>query len=486
MELRTGELVGAVLASSGHWRPQGGLDWVLLVVALVLAVAMALTWFYMATPIGFDGPGRLGVLGLLISLQFLLVTLASAVLAVVAWSQEALLPASLFAAATVLTAVMALWPSIALIQRARESHASVSLGAALIPRRNGGGPQPDRSVVYGTAPDGTELQLDVWRSTSATDGDARLPAFVRVNGGDWVHGARSELVAWDQWLNERGYHVFDVSYRMPPPERWRDEIGDVKSAVAWVAEHSEEYGVDPERISIIGSSAGGNLSMLAAYSMGDPQLPPSCDAGPVRIRSVVNLYGPADLTAMYDHSADNGSAGYVQGALRQYIGGPPGEYPDRYRALSPLTHVTADSPPTLTVLGENDRVVQAEQVHLLEDALAEAGVAHETYLLPFTDHGFDANWTSLSAQLARATVESFLHRYAGPDGADEIPEAEEPVEAPAAEEPLEAPAERPRMDAPAPGRRGARHAAEKSGAPPVAETSGESAGAERAGHRRAT
>src|SRR4249919_1018517 len=216
MELKSGELSGVVLASSGHWRPQGGLDWVLLVVAVLLAVAMVLTWFYMATPIGFDGPGRLGVFGLMISLQFLLVTVVSAALAALALWREALLPASVFAAATALTAVMALWPSIALMQRARQYEATVSLGAALIPQRNGGGPQPDRSVVYGTAPDGTDLELDVWR-TSATNREPRQPAFVRVHGNAWVHGARSELVEWDQWLNERGYHVFFLFYRLPPP-----------------------------------------------------------------------------------------------------------------------------------------------------------------------------------------------------------------------------------------------------------------------------
>ena len=120
MKLATGELWGVVPASSGHWVPQSGPEWLLFVIACLLAVSMAVTWFYMATPIGYDRRGRLGLFGLLLSLQFLLVTLVSAALAGLAWSRQDLLSASVFTGVAVLTAVMALWPTIALLRRARE------------------------------------------------------------------------------------------------------------------------------------------------------------------------------------------------------------------------------------------------------------------------------------------------------------------------------------------------------------------------------
>jgi hypothetical protein len=74
--------------------------------------------------------------------------------------------------------------------------------------------------------------------------------------------------------------------------------------------------------------------MLAAYSMGDPRLPPSCDVSTVLVKAVVNLYGPADLTLFYSSS---GTLRDTQNALRQYIGGSPTQYPDRYREVSPLS-----------------------------------------------------------------------------------------------------------------------------------------------------
>jgi dipeptidyl aminopeptidase/acylaminoacyl peptidase len=94
-----------------------------------------------------------------------------------------------------------------------------------------------------------------------------------------------------------------------------------------------------------------------------------------------------------------------------FIGGPPEAYKDRYRTLSPLTYVNAKTPPTITLLGTNDRIVTAEQAELLDAALKAAGAPHETYLLPASDHGFDANWSGLSAQFARAKVRAFLARH---------------------------------------------------------------------------
>ena len=249
----------------------------------------------------------------------------------------------------------------------------------------------------------------MWR-TDQVPADALRPALVRVHGGAWISGRR-EPGAWIRWLNALGYDVFDVDYRLPPPERWRDEVADVKCALGWVAAHAAGLHVDPARIGLIGQSAGGNLALLAAYTMGDPALPPSCDVSPVAVRVVINLYGPGDLAHLYRSS---GSRAYIQDALRRYIGGGPDQYPERYRAVSPVTHVGPDVPPTITLFGTSDRMIPVAQGIELRDMLGRAGRAHELYLLPATDHGFDMNWGGFSTQIARATIERFLRRYDGP------------------------------------------------------------------------
>jgi acetyl esterase/lipase len=97
--------------------------------------------------------------------------------------------------------------------------------------------------------------------------------------------------------------------------------------------------------------------------------------------------------------------------MKEYIGGTPEEFPERYEALSPLGHVTAKAPPTITLIGTSDRLVSTDHATLLDQTLSKAGVPHETYFLPGTDHGFDTNWGGFGTQIARAKIKRFLERY---------------------------------------------------------------------------
>src|SRR5262249_28443923 len=204
-----------------------------------------------------------------------------------------------------------------------------------------------------------------------------------------------------------GYHVFDVDYRLPPLAHWKDEVADVKCALGWVAANAAQYQIDPTRISVMGHSAGANLAMLAAYSVENLQLPPSCDLPIFPVKSVVNLYGPADLSSVYGSS---GSLAYTQDALQQYLGGPLNELLQRYWAASPLSYVNARTPPTITFLGKDDRIVPMDQALALAHALKRANVIHETYLLPGSDHAFDVNWGGFGTQFTRDKLKSFLKK----------------------------------------------------------------------------
>jgi len=377
------------------------------VLASQLLPASVLAWC-MAFPTRWDGPGFVGAIGLSFPLHLLLPMLVALAVWRVALRKGARLSAWTAGVGALLHVVMALVPAAALWARAPELGVPLSLGEYVgnAARLNVGSPRPELSVVFGTASDGTPLELDAWRTGLPAEGRLR-PAVVMIHGGAWAHGNRSLHPAWNRWLNGLGYEVFDVEYRLPPPARWLDEVGDVKAALGWVAAHAAEYHVDPARISLMGGSAGGNLALLAAYSRGDPRLPPSTGVPEVAVRSVVNLYGPCDLELLH---RDGVSAEYLRPLLEQYLGGAPGEVPERYALLSPLTHMGAGSPPTLTLLGTRDRLVPVEQARVLDAALRAAGVPHELWLLPATDHAFDLNWGGFATQIARTKIEAFLAR----------------------------------------------------------------------------
>jgi acetyl esterase/lipase len=158
----------------------------------------------------------------------------------------------------------------------------------------------------------------------------------------------------------------------------------------------------------MGHSAGGHLALLAGYSAGASQLPPSWESPDVDVRCIVNIYGACDLTRLYGSTGDRDD---LDECLRWYVGGSPDEYPDRYRTASPLTYISPATPPTITLHGQRDHMIPVEQAQLLDDALNRAGVVHETCIMPGDDHGFDINWGGFGTQIARARIERFLRQH---------------------------------------------------------------------------
>jgi acetyl esterase/lipase len=169
---------------------------------------------------------------------------------------------------------------------------------------------PSETATY-ARPDGEELKLDVWEPPGEDGGNAvrehggsetqARPAVIVVHGGGWHAGSRSEFPRWDAWLADKGYVVFDIDYRLSPPARWQDAPEDVRCAIGWVKEHSSRYDVDPERVVLMGRSAGGQLALLTAYTKGASTLSPGCEVGEGRdtgVAAVVGFYPPTNLARL--------------------------------------------------------------------------------------------------------------------------------------------------------------------------------------------
>ncbi|MFI7322834.1 alpha/beta hydrolase fold domain-containing protein [Streptomyces venezuelae] len=248
---------------------------------------------------------------------------------------------------------------------------------------------------------GLRLRLDLWALPKRAD--APRPAVVWVHGGGWNRGHRSQNPAWNRWFNARGWSVFDIDYRLAPRATQLDQIGDVKCAVGWVRRHARVYGVDPDRLLLAGSSAGGNLALAAAYTEGDDRVPASCGVRDSSVAGVLSLYGPTDMRRLIA-----GTALRRDPMIPRLMGGSAATAPARYRLGSPARLVRGDVPPTLLLHGSADRAVPVAQARELARRLKQAG-APATYVeLPWADHCFDVNWGGWGSQIARAATERFL------------------------------------------------------------------------------
>jgi acetyl esterase/lipase len=260
--------------------------------------------------------------------------------------------------------------------------------------------QPE-TVIY-ARPEGEELRADVWRPPeggTAADGSGGRPAMIVVHGGGWRSGERGDFPLWNAWFASKGYVVFDIDYRLSPPPTWRQAPSDVGCAVGWVKENAASYGVDPRRVVLMGRSAGAHLALLTAYAHSSGT-DPGCEAHDSGVAAVVAFYPPTDLTRL-------SSRGYLPG-MDRFLGGSPKMVPERYRLLSPVSHVDPRDPPTFLVHGGDDQIVPPRQSELLAARLQGAGVPHHLVELPWANHTFDFRWGGWGSQITRSTLQEFL------------------------------------------------------------------------------
>lgn len=224
-----------------------------------------------------------------------------------------------------------------------------------------------QDVIYGRV-EGSALLADIAYPQSGV----RLPAIVSVHGGRWRAGNRTDAssIKVDQWAGF-GFFAMSVDYRLvggsPAPAPYQD----VLCAIRWVHAHASEYHVDPNRVYLIGQSAGGHMvSLVATLGDGPYKRVGGWDTDREDVRAVISVAGAYDLNTL---SWGN-------------LWTPPNEDVDAARRLaSPLHHVTATTKPTLIIHSDDDRSVPVQQALDMSQALQKAGVRNR--FVHYTDKG---------------------------------------------------------------------------------------------------
>jgi acetyl esterase/lipase len=264
-------------------------------------------------------------------------------------------------------------------------------------------------VVHPVAGDLAYATLsDLQRLDIYTPGVGEPPygVIVIIHGGGWTVGdKRGELpLSAIPGFLALGYAVASVNYRLAPEDVFPAQLLDAKAAIRYVRTMAPTFGLDPDRIAVVGESAGGHLAALLATTQGRPEFDDPTLGNPdvsSAVQAVVDFYGPADLTTSDAQRALNPPCpSEPDPSIVALLGASPTEAPDLAAAASPVSYLAAGQvlAPFLIAHGDADCVVPYQQSVELHDAIeAVAPGRSQLVIVPGSGHYLDFDFASIQA-----------------------------------------------------------------------------------------
>ena len=234
---------------------------------------------------------------------------------------------------------------------------------------------------------GKPLRLDLYLPEKSP---GPLPLIVWIHGGAWSAGSKNGTPALPQ--TARGYAVASIDYRLSQEAIFPAQIHDCKAAIRWLRAHAKEYNINPDRIGVWGSSAGGHLVALLGTS-GDVKELEGTEGNldqSSRAQAVCDWFGPTDFLQMAAHSLPDSKIEHdaANSPESRLVGGALQENKEKVARANPITYVSKDDPPFLIMHGDKDNLVPHHQSELLRDALKKAGVDVTFKTVEGAGHGF--------------------------------------------------------------------------------------------------
>ncbi len=232
--------------------------------------------------------------------------------------------------------------------------------------------KPD--IEYGRA-SGESLRLDA----HIPDGNGPFPVVVMVHGGGWTSGDKRKDIAviLEPLTKSEEFTWFSINYRMAPTNHWPACFEDVQTAIRWAKAHATEYKGDPQRVALVGYSAGGQLACLAAVRAGED----------TQVQAAVGFSPPTDMVA--DTERRRG----LSKSLQALFGRETVDAATRalLKEMSPITYVKPGLPPFLFVQGDADKTVPYDQTLAFMSKLKGNGVTNDIVRIKGAPHGI-AEW----------------------------------------------------------------------------------------------
>lgn len=228
----------------------------------------------------------------------------------------------------------------------------------------------------------------------------KKPAVLYFPGGGFTSADHEKFLEMRYALACAGYVVAACEYRAVP-NKFPALLEDAKAAVRWMRAHASEFGVDANRIGLLGDSAGGYVVQMAGATNGEK----NWDVGDFKevssdVQAVVSIYGISDMTTIGEGIGNenvHASAAVTEAlllngpAFKDFAGASVNADPQKAKAASPIGHVDGTEPPFLLMHGSGDKVVSPLQSKKMFEALQNKKVEAEYVLVRGAEHG-DLPW----------------------------------------------------------------------------------------------
>lgn len=244
----------------------------------------------------------------------------------------------------------------------------------------------------------------------------RKPTILWIPGGGYRGVDKNLMVAEVEYLVEAGFIVASMYYRGSHQAHYPEQLNDVKTAIRFLRAHAEQYEIDPQRIAVMGRSAGGQLTALAAMNI-DGYDTTEWAGFSSNVQAAYDLFGPVDMVAMIEkETLDVQNPEYRWHRLEDthpgaLLGGNPATMKERAKEASAQFYINPKMAPILIMHGDEDPLVPLSISEAFYEQLCAAGLESQTdfYVLKHAGHGTPEFFQDQTKAIALAFFRKYLH-----------------------------------------------------------------------------
>jgi len=225
-----------------------------------------------------------------------------------------------------------------------------------------------------------DLHLDIYRPAQK----CKYPALIMIHGGGWRSGNKSMERPMAQQIALNGYAAITVEYRLSLEARYPTAIHDIKAAIRWIKDNSDQYDIDTTKIAIEGESAGGQLAMLVAMTNKVEKFEGEKNGS----KSTSTIHAVIDVDGVVDFLAPNSlnTPRKPDSPDAYWLGGVFEDKPLIWKDASPIYWVNKNSVPVLFITSSVPRFHAGRDEMI--DLLNQNGIYSESYSIADSPHSF--------------------------------------------------------------------------------------------------